>query len=257
MAPAVFKQQLVGDRAQIGMVVASTSTVSAEICAGSGLDWLMIDAEHGPNDLQTLTAQLQATQAYPLATVVRPPVGDTVLLKQYLDIGVNNLLVPMVESAEQAEAIVRAVRYSPRGVRGVGSAVARGSRWNRIPGYLLNACDNITLLVQVESVGGLKDLEGIAAVDGVDGVFLGPSDLAASFGYLGQQEHPEVVEAVLDAIGTVSRLGKAAGVSAFAEPAARRYLEAGVKFILVGADVTLLVQGSDRLAATYIPASAS
>jgi 4-hydroxy-2-oxoheptanedioate aldolase len=176
-----------------------------------------------------------------------------VLLKQLLDIGVQSLLIPMVDTVEQAESVVRAVRYPPRGVRGVGSALGRASRWNRDAGYLARADEGITVLVQVETQRGLDQLEGIVTVDGIDGVFIGPADLAASLGHLGQQDHPEVIDAVETAIKTVTALGKAAGVNAFAEPLARRYLDAGCRFALVGADVTLLARGSERLAATYIP----
>jgi 4-hydroxy-2-oxoheptanedioate aldolase len=158
----------------------------------------------------------------------------------------------MVESAAQAEEMVRAVRYPPAGIRGVGSALGRASRWNRDAQYLHTADEGITLMVQVETRRALDELEGIVAVDGVDGVFVGPSDLAASLGHLGQQEHPEVVAAVEAAIVTVTRLGKAAGVNAFAEPMARRYLAAGCRFVLVGADVTLLARGSQQLATTYL-----
>jgi 4-hydroxy-2-oxoheptanedioate aldolase len=253
MSTGPFKRRLAGDRAQIGMWVASASAYCAEICAGSGLDWLLIDGEHSPNDLRTVLAQLQAIDGYPIHPVVRPPNGDPVLLKQLLDIGVASLLIPMVEGAEQAESLVGAVRYPPRGMRGVGSSLARAARWGRDRGYLAAADDGITLLVQVESRQGLEQLDAIVAVDGVDGVFIGPADLAASLGHLGQPEHPEVVAAVEGAITSITRSGKAAGVNAFAEPMARRYLEAGCRFVLVGADVTMLARGSEQLATTYIP----
>jgi 4-hydroxy-2-oxoheptanedioate aldolase len=237
------------------MWVASGNAYCAEICAGGGLDWLLIDGEHAPNDLRSILAQLQAVAAFPVSPVVRPPHADPVLLKQLLDIGVRNLLIPMIDTVEQAEALVRAVRYPPRGMRGVGSALGRASGWNRETGYLQDADAGITLVVQAESRRALDALDAIAAVDGVDAVFLGPSDLAASFGYLGQQEHPEVVEAVERAIGAIKAAGKPAGVNAFAEARARRYLEVGCSFVLVGADVTLLARGSEDLAARYIGAS--
>lgn len=235
----------------IGMWVASGSPYCAEVCAGGGLDWLLVDSEHAPNDLRSLLAQLQAVAPYPVAPVVRPPTGDAVVIKQLLDIGVENLLIPMVESAEQAAALVAATRYPPAGVRGVGSALARASRWNRVPDYLHGADERIFLAVQVESKAGLDELKAIASVDGVDGVFLGPADLAASLGHLGRPEHPDVVAEVERAITTVVELGKAAGVNAFAEPLARRYLALGARFVLVGADVTLLARGSEDLAAKY------
>jgi 4-hydroxy-2-oxoheptanedioate aldolase len=233
------------------MWVVSGSAYIAEICAGGGLDCLVIDCEHAPNDVPSLVPQLQAVAPYPVETIVRASTGDPVLVKQLLDIGVCNLMVPMVESAEQATALVAATRYPPEGIRGVGAAFARASRWGRVPGYLDSAAEGLTLTVQVESRRGLDELEAIASVDGVDAVFLGPSDLAASLGHLGQPEHPEVVESVEQAVRTVTTLGKAACVNAFAEPVARRYLAAGARLAVVGADVTLLARGSEELAARY------
>jgi 4-hydroxy-2-oxoheptanedioate aldolase len=247
-----WKQAIAGERPQVGMWVASASTTVAEICAGSGLDWLLIDSEHAPNDVVTIAAQLQAVAAYPITPVVRPPHGDAVVIKQYLDAGVEVLLVPMVESAEQARGLVAATRYPPAGIRGVGSALARASRWNRVEGYLAGADEGISLLVQVESRAGLDALPDICAVDGIDGVFIGPADLAASLGHLGQPDHPEVVAEVEKAITTIVSCGKAAGVNAFGEELARRYLAAGARFILVGADLTLLARGSEELARRYI-----
>lgn len=250
--PISLRERLRTSRPQFGMWVATGSAYCAEICAGSGLDWLLIDTEHAPNDLRSVLAQLQAVDSHPIAVAVRPPSGDAVVLKQLLDIGVRNVLVPMVETAEQARDLVRAVRYPPGGFRGVGSTLARASRWGRDVNYLAHADDTVTLLVQVESRRGLDQLQAITEVDGVDGVFFGPADLAGSMGHLGQQQHPEVIAAVEAGIATVTALGKAAGVNAFAEPLVRRYLAAGCRFVLVGADVTLLAQGSDRLASTYI-----
>ncbi|MFE4963791.1 aldolase/citrate lyase family protein [Streptomyces sp. NPDC056660] len=246
-----FATRLASDRPQIGMWVASGSPYVAEICAGGGLDWLLIDTEHAPNDLRTVLAQLQAVAAYPVEPVVRATAADPVLIKQLLDIGVRNLLVPMVDSAEEAEAVVRATRYPPGGIRGVGSAFARASRWNRVPGYLQDADDGITVLVQAESARAIDNLEKIAAVDGVDGVFIGPADLAASLGHLGNPDHPDVLSRIEPGIAAITRQGKAAGINAFAEPAARRYLRLGCAFVLVGADVTLLARGSEALAARY------
>jgi 4-hydroxy-2-oxoheptanedioate aldolase len=246
-----FAQALSGGRAQIGMWVASGSPYSAEICAGSGLDWLLIDAEHSPNDVRSLLRQLQAVAPYPVHAVVRPPVADQVVIKQLLDIGVENLLVPMIDTAEQAAEVVRATRYPPRGVRGVGSALARASRWNRTSDYLQHADEGITVIVQVESEQGLRELKAIAAVDGVDAVFIGPADLAASLGHLGDPDHPDVVAAIEGAVTVVVTTGKAAGVNAFVEARARRYLDLGCRFVLVGADVALLARGSEALAARY------
>jgi 4-hydroxy-2-oxoheptanedioate aldolase len=248
---AGWKQLLAGEEPLIGMWVASGSPYCAEICAGGGLDWLLIDSEHAPNDLRSILDQLQAVAPYPVTPVVRTPSGDPVAIKQLLDVGVEQLLIPMVESAAQAAELVAAIRYPPAGIRGVGSALARASRWNRIPDYLHAAAGAVSLMVQVESKRGLDALEEIVAVDGVDGVFLGPADLAASLGHLGRPDHPKVVAEVERAIGVITSAGKAAGVNAFVEAAARRYLSLGVRFILVGADVTLLARGSEELASRY------
>ena len=199
-------------------------------------------------------SQLQATAPYPVHVVVRPPSADRVHIKQLLDIGVRNLLIPMVDSAANAEEVVRATRYPPGGVRGVGSALARASRWNRIPDYLHHADQGISVLVQIESEEGLHQLESIAAVDGVAGIFIGPADLAASLGHLGRPDHPDVRTAIEQAITRIVDSGMAAGVNAFAEADVRRGLELGCRFVLVGADVTLLARGSEDLAARYRPA---
>ena len=247
-----FKSALRRGQAQIGLWQALASPYSAELCAGAGFDWLLLDGEHAPNDVRSLLSQLQALAAYPVQTIVRPPVGDTVLIKQYLDIGVTNILVPMVETAEQARALVRAVRYPPAGVRGVGAGLARVSRFGRITDYTANADDEICLLVQVENVTGLHNLDTIAAVDGVDGVFIGPADLAASMGLRGQPRHPDVVAAVEAAIKTIRQRGKAPGTLMGDEAEARRLLDLGYQFMAIGADVTLLAKATSDLAARFI-----
>ncbi|CAN7505151.1 HpcH/HpaI aldolase/citrate lyase family protein [Arthrobacter sp. LjRoot78] len=252
---ATFRDALAAaGRPLAGMWVCSGSPLVAELCAGAGLDWLLIDAEHSPNGLESILSQLQAVRGYPVHTLVRPPVNDTVVIKQYLDLGVQNLLVPMVNSAAEAEAAVAATRYPPRGVRGVGSALARASRWNRIPDYLARASDTVSLTVQIESEAAVAAVQEILAVDGVDGIFLGPSDLAASMGVLGQQEHPEVRAAVEHCLAAATAAGKPAGVNAFNKDVARTYLAAGATFVLVGADVALLARGSEALAAEFVPA---
>ena len=251
-----FKDALAATgRPLAGMWVCSGSPLVAEICAGAGLDWLLIDAEHSPNGLEGILAQLQAVRGYPATAVVRPPVNDTVLIKQYLDLGVQTLLIPMVNTVDDAAAAVAATRYPPLGVRGVGSALARSARWNRYPDYLARASETITVMVQIESAQAVANAEAIMAVDGIDAVFIGPSDLAASMGVLGEQEHPDVVAAVEHCIAAAKAAGKPVGVNAFAEATARRYLEAGVDFILVGADVALLARGSEALAGTFVPQS--
>jgi 4-hydroxy-2-oxoheptanedioate aldolase len=243
------------DRPLAGIWVCTGSPLVAEICAGSGLDWVLIDMEHSPNGLESVLAQLQAVAAYPVTPVVRVPIGDVVTIKQVLDLGAQNLLVPMVSSRADAEAAVAAVRYPPRGNRGVGSALARSARWNRVDDYLRDADEHVSLFVQIETAAGVEAAAEIAAVDGVDGVFVGPSDLAASMGVLGQQTHPDVVAAVHRAFDAVRAAGKPVGVNAFDPAAADAYLGSGASFILVGADVALLARGSEALAARWVVAS--
>jgi 4-hydroxy-2-oxoheptanedioate aldolase len=247
-----WAQRITGGRPRFGMWVASGSGYVTEVCAGSGIDWVLLDQEHAPNDLRTTLEQLQVLAGYPdVDVLVRPPVADPVLIKQLLDIGVQNLIVPMIDDAYEAAAAVSATRYPPAGIRGVGSALARASRWNRISDYLVTADASVSLTVQVESTIGVAHLDDIVDVDGVDAVFIGPADLAASMGKLGQPEHPEVVSAIEAALSSIVEHGKRAGVNAFNETIARRYLAAGASFVLVGADVALLARGAEQLVAKY------
>lgn len=246
-----FKQRLHSGEAQIGLWLGLADAYCAELAANAGFDWLLIDGEHAPNDLRTLLGQLQAVAPYPGQPVIRPVVGDTALIKQVLDIGVQTLLVPMVESADQARELVRAIHYPPQGVRGVGSALARASRWNSIPGYLDKADEQMCLLVQIESREGLANLDAIAAVQGVDGVFIGPADLSASMGFRGNPGHPQVQAAIEDAIARIRQAGKAAGILSADEKLARRYIELGAAFVAVGVDTTVLMRGLQTLAATF------
>jgi 4-hydroxy-2-oxoheptanedioate aldolase len=246
-----FKRALACRQAQIGLWVGLANAYSAEICAGAGFDWLLIDGEHAPNDVRSMLAQLQAVAPYASHPVARPPIGDTALIKQYLDLGVQSLLVPMVETAEQAAELVRATRYPPEGVRGVGSALARASRWNRIPGYVDESNNEICLLVQAESTTALKNLATIAAVGGVDGVFIGPADLSASMGHRGNPSHPDVMQAIDDAIATVIAAGKAAGILATDRSLAQRYLDLGCSFVAVGVDAIMLAQATSALASHF------
>lgn len=234
----------------IGLWACAGSAVTAEIVAGSGCDWVLLDAEHSPNGLESVLAQLHAMSAYPVAPVVRPPFGDTVTIKQFLDLGAQNLLIPMVDTAAQAREVVRAVSYPDGhggGVRGVGSALARSARWNRVEGYLGRARDTISLTVQIESAEAVSNVEEILATDGVDAIFVGPSDLAASMGLLGQQNHPDVVANVLRAIEAARKVGKPAGVNAFVPADAERYIAAGASFVAVGADVAILARQTEAL----------
>ncbi|CAB3659686.1 MULTISPECIES: 4-hydroxy-2-oxoheptanedioate aldolase [Achromobacter] len=251
-----FKQALRSGKPQIGLWAGLASAYSTEIIAGAGFDWLLIDGEHAPNTLQTTLQQLQSMAAYPVAPVVRPAWNDAVQIKQILDTGAQTLLVPMVQSAEEAAAAVAAVRYPPQGVRGVGSALARSSRWNRIPDYLRRANDEMCVLVQIETPRGVDALEEILAVDGVDGAFIGPADLSASMGYLGQPEHPEVVKAIDDAILRIVRSGKAAGILHSGVDRAKHYLSLGATFVAVGVDATLLARAAEQLAGQFKNAAA-
>jgi len=251
-----FKLRLQSGEAQIGLWLGLADAYCAELAANAGFDWLLIDGEHAPNDLRGMLGQLQAVAPYPSHPVIRPVIGDTALIKQVLDIGVQTLLVPMVESADQARELVRAIHYPPRGIRGVGSALARASRWNSIPGYLDKADEQMCLLVQIENREGLANLDAIASVDGVDGVFIGPADLSASMGYRGNPGHPEVQAAIEDAIFRIQKAGKAAGILSADQKLAKRYIELGAAFVAVGVDTTVLMRGLQTLAATFKDAPA-
>jgi 4-hydroxy-2-oxoheptanedioate aldolase len=243
----IFKQALKDRRAQIGLWQALASPYTVEISAGAGYDWLLLDAEHAPNDIPLLVAQLQALKGTTSHAVVRPPIGETWIVKQLLDIGAQTLLIPMVETRAHAEAMVKAVRYPPDGVRGVGAALARASAFNRIGDYLHTANEEICLLVQVESRAALSMLDEIAATEGVDGVFIGPSDLAADMGHLGRPGAPEVQQAVEAALEKIQAHGKAAGILTGDLALAKRYQQLGASFVAIGNDVTLLANATTRL----------
>ncbi|MBT0772910.1 HpcH/HpaI aldolase/citrate lyase family protein [Kineosporia sp. J2-2] len=251
--PTLRETLAAADRPLAGMWVCSGSPLVAEICAGGGLDWLLIDMEHAPNGLESVLAQVQAVAAYPVTPVVRVPSADPVVIKQVLDLGARTILVPMVGSEPEAQAVVQAAHYPPRGRRGVGSALARSARWNRIGDYLTAAADHVSVLVQIETLDAVGDAAAIAAVDGVDGVFAGPSDLAASMGLIGQQTHPDVVAAVRRVFAGAKEAGKPFGVNAFDPAVADAYLADGASFVLVGADVALLARGAEALAGRFLP----
>jgi 4-hydroxy-2-oxoheptanedioate aldolase len=246
-----FKRALREGKPQIALWSALTHPYAAEICAGAGFDCLVIDGEHAPNELQGMLAQLQAIAPYPVAPLVRPPWNDFVRIKQILDIGAQNLLIPMIQSEEEAIAAVAAVRYPPAGIRGMGSALARSSRWNRIPDYVMRANDEMCVLLQIETPGGLQALDGILAIDGVDGVFIGPADLSASMGYPDNPEHPEVLAAIDGAIRRIVASGKAAGILHTSPDRARHYLALGATFVAVGIDTMLLARAAESLAAEF------
>lgn len=253
-----FKRALLERRVQFGLWLGLTDPLAAELLAGTGFDWLLVDGEHAPNHVGRVIAQLQAIAPYPAQAVVRPLTADAALIKQVLDIGALTLLVPMIDDAPQAAATVRAMRYPPRGVRGVGSALARASRWNSVPEYLEHAEDELCLLAQAESTLALSQLDAIAATEGVHGVFFGPADLSASMGFLGQPGHPEVQAVICDGIARVRAKGKAAGVLATDPIIARRYLDAGALFVALGADTALLGRSaSEALSRIRAPSSES
>ncbi len=245
-----FKRSLLAGRQQIGLWVSLASAYSAEMVAGSGFDWLLIDTEHSPNEVDTTLAQLQAIAASPVAGVVRPAWNDTVLIKRHLDIGAQTLLVPYVQTEEEAAAAVAATRFPPRGVRGV-AGMTRATRFGRVADYAKRADEELCLLVQIETRKGLDHLEAIARRDGVDGVFIGPADLAAGLGHPGEIAHPEVQSAIRDALGRIRACGKGAGILATDEPSARRYIEWGTTFTAVGLDAMILARETEKLAARF------
>lgn len=246
-----FKQALREKRPQIGFWQALANAYTVEISGDAGYDWLLLDAEHAPNDIPLLVSQLQALKGSPSHPIIRPPIGEAWLIKQLLDIGAQTLLIPMVESGAQAKALVSSVLYPPHGIRGVGAALARASRFNRIPDYLETANAEICLLLQVESRAGLEAIDEIATTDGVDGVFIGPADLAADMGFLGKPGAPDVQTAVEAAIARILSHGKAAGILTGDLALARRYLDLGATFVAIGNDVTLFANATTKLLADF------
>ncbi len=247
-----FKQSLKEQKLQIGLWFALASGYAAEIAAGSGFDWMLLDGEHAPNDVPRMLEQLQgvasakAMLGYSAHPVARVPFGDTALIKQYLDLGVQTLLVPMVDTAAQAEQLVRAMRYpqddGKGGIRGMGAGLARASQWMRFPNYLTEANAQACLLVQAETVTAMSNLDAIANTEGVDGVFFGPADLSASMGHVGDPSHPDVQAAIEDGIRKVLAAGKAPGILMADEALARRYIELGALFVAVGVDTTIFTK---------------
>ena len=245
-----FKERLHAGTPLLGLWQALANSYTAEICAGAGFDWLLFDGEHAPNTLQTLLAQLQAVAPYPVEPVARVPVGDPAIIKQYLDIGFRTLLVPMMESAAQARATVASMRFPPHGIRGVASATSRASGFGADGTYLGQAHEKVTLIVQIESRAGLEALDEIAAVDGVDALFIGPADLAASLGHLGDPRHAEVQSAIADAFARIGAAGKPAGIFALSPDDARARKDEGYAFISLGTDIGLLSNGARALRST-------
>jgi 4-hydroxy-2-oxoheptanedioate aldolase len=245
-----FKRRLKDRGQQIGFWMTLSSAYATEAVAGAGFDWLLVDMEHSPADIECVLSQLQAIAGYDTTAIVRPPHNDAVVIKRLLDIGAQTLLIPQVQTAEEARAAVAAIRYPPRGVRGV-SATTRATRFGRIAGYPQKCETELCLIVQVETAAAVDQLESIAAVDGVDAVFFGPSDLAASMGYVGEPEHPEVKRVVLEGIHQVRGSSKAAGLLTGNHDFARECLDAGARFVAVGLDSVVLSRAADSLVARF------
>ena len=241
-----LKNALGNGEMQIGLWLGTAHPMLAEIAASAGYDWCLIDAEHGPNDVPTILAQLQAMNGAAATPVVRVPIGNDWLIKQVLDIGAQTIMVPMVETANQAAAMVRAVRYPPDGVRGLANVMVRASGYNAVPDYLQTANDEICLIVQVESRKAIENIDTIAATEGVDVVFIGPADLSADMGHLGNPAAPEVVTAIKHAAGRIRTAGKAVGIIGGGELTTMR--DIGVTFLGVGADVPILAAALRGLA---------
>jgi 4-hydroxy-2-oxoheptanedioate aldolase len=247
-----FKRALAEGRSQIGLWSSLSSSYTVEVIAGAGYDWILLDMEHSPNDLESLLVQLQAAAPYPTTPIVRVPWNDMVTVKRVLDVGAQSLLFPYVQNAAEAKAAVANTRYPPAGVRGV-AGTTRATRFGRIKDYARRAHEEICVLVQVETKSALDQLQAICAVEGVDGVFIGPADLHASMGYPGETANPAVLPLIEDAMRRIRKAGKAPGYLSPVEADAKRMLAAGAQFVAVGADVGLLARGAENLLARFRP----
>jgi 4-hydroxy-2-oxoheptanedioate aldolase len=245
-----FKHAIAAGKPQIGLWLSLSSSYSAEVCAGSGFDWLLVDTEHSPNEIDMVLGQLQAIAPYPSHPIVRVAWNDAVIVKRTLDVGAQTLLFPFVQNAAEAAQAVAATRYPPRGIRGV-AGTTRATRFGRVKDYAKRAHEETCVLVQVETQEAVDAIESIAKVDGVDGIFIGPADYHASLGYTGETANSAVLPKIEDAVRRIRAAGKAPGILTADEKLARRYLELGALFVAVGADVGLLARGSDALAAKF------
>lgn len=246
-----FKKLIKESNPLFGVWNGLADTYVAEILAGSGFDWILIDAEHAPFDLRTILAQLQTLNQFDVPVLVRPHNGDEHYIKQLLEIGVQNLLVPMVETAEQAELLYKAMQYAPVGIRGVGTALSRAAQWNRTNNYFKDAGEQMCLIVQVENTKGVENLDEILKVAGVDGVFIGPADLAASMGFIGQADRVEVKTVVEESLKKIRAAGKMAGVMAIAKPLADHYVACGANMVAVAVDTLLLANAAKQVVLNY------
>lgn len=245
-----FKRGIYAGEQQIGLWCSLASHLTVEIVAGSGYDWLLLDTEHSPNELPMVFTQLQACMENRVQPIVRPPVNDQVIIKRYLDAGVQSFLIPMVDTPEQAAAAVAYTRYPPHGVRGFAAA-SRASRFGRVKDYYQHAHEEICVLVQIESELALQNVEAICAVPGVDGVFIGPGDLSAAIGYLGDQGNEAVVSLIEKLTGRIVAAGNRPGILTGDEALAKRYIAAGCIFTAVGSDSGILARGSEALARRF------
>lgn len=250
LARNAFKQALSSFQRQVGLWSGLSSPIAAEIIAGAGFDWIVIDGEHAPNDIPSLLAQLQAMRGGTAEPVFRVPWNDAVTIKRALDVGARSLLVPFVQNVQEARAAVAAARYPPLGIRGV-SVTPRANDYGRVRGYHQNAHLDTCVLVQLESRAAIKEIEAIADVDGVDGIFLGPSDLAANFGQLGNPKHPDVQAAIKDAGQRIRAAGKSAGTLSGNVDDIEHLFDLGFNFTAVGSDVGLLARGAENIAARF------
>lgn len=245
-----FKQAIQSNQQQIGLWSHLCSNISTEILAHCGFDWLVLDMEHSPNELSDILSQLQALNGSTTSPVVRVAWNDTVIFKRLLDIGVQSFLVPYVQTAAEAEHAVAATRYPPSGLRGYAGA-PRASGYGRIKNYAHLSAEQMCVLVQIETLDGLTNLEAIAAVEGVSGVFIGPGDLSAALGHLGNPKHPEVLAAIDNAIERILSCGKAAGILTADEALAHHYVSKGCSFVAVGADQNILRDAAQSLAGRF------
>jgi 4-hydroxy-2-oxoheptanedioate aldolase len=246
-----FKQAIKAGNPQIGIWSSLCSNISAEVLADAGFDWVLLDTEHSPNELPMVQSQLDGI-AFGTGTtepVVRPAWNDIVLIKRYLDVGARTLLIPYVQSPDEAKRAVSGVRYPPLGMRGV-SGTTRANRYGRVTDYFKRVHDEVCLLLQLETRAALSHLEEIAEIDGVDGIFIGPNDLAADLGYLGNWQHPEVWKVMEDAAKRIRKAGKAPGILV-GEADGKRCLDMGYVFVAVGSDLVMLARGADALAAKF------
>lgn len=250
-----WRRRIASAQPLIGLWATAGSVTTTEILGASGANWIIIDAEHSPTTSFGVQEQLRVLDTAPVFTVIRAGSKDPLELARWLDLGGRGLMVPMVESRAEAEAVVDSVRYPPRGRRGVGGGFARATRWNVVSDYLARAEESFSVIVQIETERSLDALEEIIAVDGIDAVFIGPADLAASLGHLGDPRHPEVRERVADAIRRCVAQGFPVGVNSFAADDARTYADLGARLIAAGADVTLLAAGSRDLVARLAPSA--